>query len=178
MGESMDRDQAANIQKLIFSIEDSIAKIEEIILECPREERSYFAEGIGELTETLRFNILERIYHRFPELRASDSEEVPHVSSYLQWKDVTLPKSITASDLDAIILAVLKYHWLKTARIISDAAARFQDRFESVDLEIIGARIQVLADEGRIEAQGDVSKWRHSEVRLRQGASAENQDGT
>jgi hypothetical protein len=32
--------------------------------------------------------------------------------------------------------------------------------------EIIGARIQDLAAQGQIESQGNLSMWRHSEVRL------------
>jgi hypothetical protein len=34
---------------------------------------------------------------------------------------------------------------------------------------VIAARIQELAEAGRIESQGNLTKWRYSEVRLRQG---------
>jgi hypothetical protein len=33
---------------------------------------------------------------------------------------------------------------------------------------VLGTRIQVLADTGRIDSQGNLSMWRHSEVRLPQ----------
>jgi hypothetical protein len=32
---------------------------------------------------------------------------------------------------------------------------------------MFAARILALADAGRIESQGDLRKWRHSEVRLK-----------
>jgi hypothetical protein len=34
------------------------------------------------------------------------------------------------------------------------------------DCEDIAERICALVEAGRLEAQGDLSKWRHSEVRL------------
>jgi len=33
--------------------------------------------------------------------------------------------------------------------------------------EAIAARLQILADSDRIEGFGDLRKWRHSEVRLK-----------
>ena len=34
------------------------------------------------------------------------------------------------------------------------------------DWEEIGRRVEALVNEGRLEARGDVTLWRHSEVRL------------
>ena len=96
---------------------------------------------------------------------ANDQEE-PHVSSTLKWKDVSLPRSVTESDLDAVILSVLKKDWRKTAAIIGKTRDSYEARGIFLDLEIIGARIQVLAGAARIESQGNLSMWRHSEVRL------------
>ncbi|MDP2409555.1 MAG: DUF3658 domain-containing protein [Pseudolabrys sp.] len=97
-----------------------------------------------------------------------DDPEEPHVSSTLKWQDVSLPQAVTESDLDAVILSVLQNDWCKTAMIISRTRNDYEARAIFLDLEIIGARIQVLADAVRIESQGNVSRWRHSEVRLRQ----------
>jgi hypothetical protein len=113
---------------------------------------------------------------RFPDLGASDNEEGPHASSSPRWEDVTSSKSANAADLDTIIFSMLQSNWLKTARIITDTAAVCKDRLVPIEFEIIGARIQALANEGRIEYQGDLSMWRHSEVRLRQAASDDDQD--
>ena len=139
-----------------------------IVLDCTKEERAHFAVPIGDVITALRFGMLGDIYDHFPELRANDKEEEPHVSSFLKWADVTLPKSVTAAELDKIVFSVLKNNWLKTVRIINDTATACKDRLVPIDYEVIGARIQALADEGKIDAQGNLSMWRHSEVRLRQ----------
>lgn len=164
----MNKNQAAAVQNHSLAILDAIAKIEMIVLDGTKEERSVFAPHIGDLVMAARFGMLESLYERFPELRANDKEEEPHVSSFLKWADVTLPKSVAVADLDAAILSVLKRNWLKTARIIFDAATACKDCLIPIEYEVIGARIQALADDGRIESQGNLSMWRHSEVRLRQ----------
>ena len=51
---------------------------------------------------------------------------------------------------------------LKTARIVGDAGIRCKE----LGLPI-SARIGALAEAGRIEGAGDLRKWRHSEVRLK-----------
>jgi hypothetical protein len=75
---------------------------------------------------------------------------------------------MTDSDIDAAILAVTKPRWLKVARIVIDAEKRLgtflQDGDESA--KRVAKRIELLVDDGRLIAQGDVTKWRHSEVRL------------
>jgi hypothetical protein len=38
---------------------------------------------------------------------------------------------------------------------------------------VLGVRLQALAEAGRLESQGDLRKWRYSEVRLN---SAERRD--
>ncbi len=96
-----------------------------------------------------------------------ENEEEPHVNSTLRWEDVTLPQSITADDLDGMIFSKLNPSWRKTARIIGDVAAAYNQRSTPLDAEIVGARIQALAEAGRIESQGNLSMWRHSEVRLK-----------
>jgi Protein of unknown function len=95
----------------------------------------------------------------------SDREE-PHISSTLQWKDVRLPGSVSVSDLDDLILSVMKPSWRKTAMIIAMASSQCEARALPIDDEVIGARIAALADAKRIDSQGNLAMWRHSEVRL------------
>ena len=75
---------------------------------------------------------------------------------------------MTDSDIDAAILAVTKPRWLKVARIVIDAEKQLgtfsQDGDESA--KRVAKRIELLVDDGRLVAQGDVTNWRHSEVRL------------
>lgn len=100
-----------------------------------------------------------------------DYVEEPRISSTLQWKDVKLPPSLTVDELDQVIFSMLKPNWLKTARIIGDVVTAYKSRPMSVDNEIVGARIQALAEAGHIESQGSLSMWRHSEVRLKTTAT-------
>lgn len=94
------------------------------------------------------------------------NKEEPHVSSTLQWQEVVLPSSVTEAELDAVILSVLERDWRKTAFIVGTSVGVLEERRIDLNAEIIGARIQQLAAQGRIESQGDLSMWRHSEVRL------------
>jgi hypothetical protein len=75
---------------------------------------------------------------------------------------------MNTSLIDEAILSVTQPHWRKIAMIIGKAAV-----VEGVGVtdddeghEIIAARIEALVDEGRLVAQGNLKKWRYSEVRL------------
>jgi hypothetical protein len=96
-----------------------------------------------------------------------DREE-PHISSTLHWNDVLLPKSVILADLDAMILSTVQPNWRKMAAIVGTVMTQYEARSVPLSAEIIAARIQVLAEWNRIEAQGNLQMWRHSEVRLNQ----------
>jgi len=98
----------------------------------------------------------------------TDYVEEPHISSTLQWQDVSLPASVRVTDVDELIFATLERNWRKTAFIIGTCVQICEARSIPINAEIIGARIQALADDRRIEAQGNLSMWRHSEIRRRQ----------
>ena len=75
------------------------------------------------------------------------------------------------TELDAIILSHVGNQWLKVARIAGDilrapeleilVAKKGLDRA----LDVIVARVQALAQAGIIEAQGNLSYPRYSEIR-------------
>ncbi len=71
--------------------------------------------------------------------------------------------------LDALILSFTSERWLKVARIIGQVSERTG---EETRLDTIAARIRTLVDEGKLEAKGDVSRWRYSEVRRPESSSA------
>jgi hypothetical protein len=50
--------------------------------------------------------------------------------------------------------------------VISKALKRCETLALPVDAEVLGVRIQALAEADRLEGEGDLRKWRHSEVRL------------
>jgi hypothetical protein len=90
--------------------------------------------------------MLPIIYDQFPDLKPVH-EEIPEICSTLLWEDVRLPPSITEADIDGVIFSVLKPQWL-------------------IEDEVFVARLEVLAEAGRIDHQGYLRYWRHSEVRL------------
>src|SRR5262245_53649645 len=157
----MDKATAATIQKHALEAAKAIGQIEQIVLNLSRAERERFASYFGDLAFALNFGILKPIYDEHPDLRTGH-EEKPEVSSDLKWQDVELPAGISEAELDRAILSVLKSRWQKTALVITSAYARCKEHYVPIDFEIIGARILVLAETGRIDSAGNPSMWRHS----------------
>jgi hypothetical protein len=91
------------------------------------------------------------------------------VCSTLTWKDVVLPLSVSEADLDALIFAETDKHWLKVARIVGNVFQMLETRCIRLPMDIIAARIAKLVEVGRLESQGNLTMWRHSEVRSRPG---------
>jgi len=89
------------------------------------------------------------------------------VCSTLTWKDVVLPSSISEADLDALIFAETNKCWLKVARIVGNVFQAIETLCKPSPMDIIAARIAKLVEVGRLESQGNLTMWRHSEVRLR-----------
>jgi hypothetical protein len=90
------------------------------------------------------------------------------ICSTLRWKDAVLPPSVTPADVDALIFADMVRHWRKVARIVASALTLCEARSIPLRAEVIAARVQELAETGRIESAGYPTMWRHSEVRLPQ----------
>ena len=124
---------------------------------------------IAELIAALHLDILPPVYDQYPDLRPP--REKPRISSRLRWNKVKLPPSVSEKDIDDIIFSELNRHWRKVAKVVG----RSFDRCEELGLplpregryEIFGARLQELAEKDRIEGAGDLRKWGHSEVRLK-----------
>jgi hypothetical protein len=69
--------------------------------------------------------------------------------------------------LDALILSSASERWQKVARIIAVVSERAGD---GTNFNAIAARICALVDDGKLQAKGDLSRWRYSEVRLPQSS--------
>jgi hypothetical protein len=71
---------------------------------------------------------------------------------------------------DAVMayLATTDRHWRKVAmvfaRVTEALGAEFPDG--QAGHELFDRRIEALVSDGRLVAQGDITLWRHSEVRL------------
>jgi hypothetical protein len=77
----------------------------------------------------------------------------------------------TNSDIDDAILQSARLRFKKVAKIVWDAATRlYGDKCGNDEYYLIADRIEVLVDEKRLDAQGDLKNWRHSEVRKPEGS--------
>jgi hypothetical protein len=82
--------------------------------------------------------------------------------------------ALSHQDVDGLILSFAKVQWRKVAMIISQVLSECRRRGVDVDEDGISERICngiaericALVEDGQLEAQGDLSRWRHSEVKL------------
>ena len=76
--------------------------------------------------------------------------------------------TVSDSQVDDAILAVAKPSWRKVAFIVGRAAKHIGGEFTEREdaYQIVAARIQSLAADGRLAAQGNLAKWRFSEVKI------------
>jgi hypothetical protein len=77
-----------------------------------------------------------------------------------------------AAELDQLLLSFCGARWLKVARIAGDTLQALEERGVEMDGSVAGqidARMAELLKTGRLEAQGDIKRWRYSEVCLPRG---------
>jgi hypothetical protein len=69
--------------------------------------------------------------------------------------------------IDEAILSVTEASWTKVAFVINKVADTMGSDLPEGDAayNLIAKRIEILVRGGRLLAQGDIKKWRHSEVR-------------
>lgn len=96
-----------------------------------------------------------------------DEDENEGVCSTLQWKDARLPSAFTEAELDTLIFSFVNQRWQKTLRIVACCFENCEARSIRLPMEIVAARLQALADAGKIETAGSLWMWRNSEVRLK-----------
>lgn len=70
----------------------------------------------------------------------------------------------TMSDdaIDALLLSQATSSWQKVAMVIGKALQVDRSLVENK----LGERIAALVESGRLESDGDIRNWRHSEIRL------------
>jgi uncharacterized protein DUF3658 len=162
----MNRDQANELHKHLMEANAAVNRASGVAINLDTPDRKIFAALLrGFYSEC--DDILESIYARYPDLRPlAQSQVIPEISSPLRWADVALPASVTAADLDKIIFSMLRPRLMKTARIIGDVVVECKRLSWPITPEIVGARIEELSDEERIDSEGDLRYWGHSEIRL------------
>ena len=164
----MNREQAVRIQKYCLDADVALDHASMAIADLGKEERLALDELLRGVVGTLHRDLLAQIYDQYPDLEPPPlDEEIPTICSSLTWDQVRLPPSVTEADLDGILFSLLKPGWQKTAMVVILAMQRCQELALPIGDEEIAARLQVLSDSDRIEGIGDLRKWRHSEVRLK-----------
>lgn len=156
----MNRDQAAEILEWLLEAAHDLDEARAAAAVIADQDAD--AASIGELIIKLNSELLDAISDRFPDL--IPFEEFPEISSSLRWDQVQLPPSASVSQIDQIIFAVVVPHWHKMARIVGDAVGEGKKLDLGVSDEMFAARIQALVEADQLEGQGDLRKWRHSEV--------------
>jgi len=68
--------------------------------------------------------------------------------------------------LDRLILSVAKPKWQKVAMVIAMTRMIAEETNFKISYGAPGVRIGALCRVGRLESRGNLSRWRHSEVRL------------
>lgn len=69
-------------------------------------------------------------------------------------------------DIDAAILTQASNHWLKVARVVFWTETALRERYPGLSYIFYAQRLIHLAEEGRLESQGNLEYMRFSEVRL------------
>lgn len=86
--------------------------------------------------------------------------------------DVVALKLIAAlrpDEIQAIDMALLNacdHHWRKVAWVIGTVMSSMPDRVPGIPDTFYAKRMAEMVAKGRLEAQGDLSRMRYSEVRL------------
>jgi hypothetical protein len=159
---AMDRTQAAEVKKHMRS---AIDRASQVISALDAGDRELLGAPLEKIILALHFELLRAVYLRYPDLRPPDPGR-SRINSARRWKDIVLPESVSETDLDNAIFSALTSRWQKTAMVIGNALKYCKTLAIPVDEEVVGVRIRALAEAGRLEGEGDLRKWRYSEVRL------------
>ena len=73
---------------------------------------------------------------------------------------------LEGSDLNAIIFSHVEKRWLKVARVAARTTDDCGGGPTDANIAVVTARLRELVAFGRLEAQGNLSRPRFSEVRL------------
>lgn len=102
----MDRARAAELKDLLLDVGDALGSAAGAMVRFGGDERDVLLTDIQEVYEIVYERLLKRIYDGHPEL--APPPETPHLSSELSWDEVSLPSSVSATEIDRIIFSVMQ----------------------------------------------------------------------
>jgi hypothetical protein len=97
------------------------------------------------------------------------TDEVPAPNPPLSAAEQSAAARLTSSDIafiDSAVLSCALPRWQKLARIVGRTMDKLESRYPDFLESFYAQRVQILADQGRLESQGDLNYMRFSEVRL------------
>jgi hypothetical protein len=97
------------------------------------------------------------------------SDEIPQANPPLSAAEQGVVDALTEQDLaiiDAAILGECTTHWYKVARVAGRTEDALAARYPGLSVIFYAQRLIQLAEEGRLESQGNLKWMRFSEVRL------------
>ena len=161
----MDEEQAAEILEYLLEAASELDEARAAVSLLLEEDRENGATSLKAAIVKLNSELLQLMFDRFPGLIPFD--EFPQISSSLQWDQVRLPPSISEAQIDQIIFSVMIPQWRKMALMVGNAVVRCKEVGLPTSGEVLAGRIQALVEADRLEGEGDLRRWRHSEVRLK-----------
>jgi len=162
----MNREQATEIERHLKRAANAVRRAEILMWKLDQEDRAAFVEPLGKTIVALNFELRGVIYNRFPDLRPP-SKGSRFVDTKRTWKQIQLPPPLTETEFDKAIFSTLHPQWRKVAAIVSRVVDKYEHTHPAVTCEMVAARLQALSDADLIDSQGDLRKWRFSEVRLK-----------
>lgn len=73
---------------------------------------------------------------------------------------------VNDEELDQVIMSLALASWQKVAMILANSLRQMENAGAEISAEKIAARIEFLVHAGYLEGQGDLARWRNSEIRL------------
>lgn len=75
--------------------------------------------------------------------------------------------SVDYLKIDVGILSATRLFWRKVALVIAEVVRKMSSDLPDGDAswDLVSERIEILVQDGRLLAQGNVKNWRHSEVK-------------
>jgi hypothetical protein len=104
-------------------------------------------------------------------------DEIPAANPPLSAEEQSAIAKLTEADLEAIdatILAECSKWWFKVARVVTRTEDALSSRFPGISYIFYTQRLIRLAEDGRLESQGNLEHMRFSEVRLPEQPTAMN----
>lgn len=75
-------------------------------------------------------------------------------------------RAVSHQDVDRLILSFAKVQWRKVAMIMSQVLQDCMNSGIDIEVDSVAERICALVENGQLEAQGNLSRWIHSELKL------------